>query len=414
MSRPRVLYLDVPFEHESGGDKNRSRFLWHALRGAFETDCLLIAPEPAASGKPQFTEFKPVLRLAPQRGPWHQSDSVFAFGPAELAAFNQLLTDRPYDAVFTRFHSPWALARAAAAHPTRPAVIVDLDMVSSRLVGLTWRQAPSLKNRWFLFERIKLERLEKQLLQAPFLVLFSNPVELEDLQRRFATPGSKARLAVLPNVMPPPPKLGTVTPQPVILFFGSMNSGANTDGFRFLVESVLPLLEADLRRHNVKLHVAGKNPPKWFGELLAKSGSDRVVLVGGVESMERAIAEARFVFLPLRVASGTRTRILEAAAVGKAVVTTSIGAEGIEVGDDALVADEPAALAAVVRRLLDDPAQAEALGQRLRDRCVARYSEARVAGDLVREVNLVLRPAGAPASGPVRPSARAPREGGPA
>ena len=186
MNRPRLLYVDVPFEHESGGDKNRSRFLWHTLRGAFETDGLLIAPEKSASGKPLFTEFKPVLRLAPSRGPWHQSESVFAFGPAELAAFHQLLTDRPYAAVFTRFHSPWALARAAAAHPTRPAVIVDLDMVSSRLVGLTWRQAPSFKNRWFLLEKLKLARLEKQLVRQPFLVLFSNPVELADLRDRVA------------------------------------------------------------------------------------------------------------------------------------------------------------------------------------------------------------------------------------
>ena len=386
MSRPRLLYLDVPFEHESGGDKNRSRFLWQTLGGAFRTDCLLIAPEQSASGKPQFTDVRPVLRLTPQRGPWHQSESVFAFGPAELAAFNQLLSNHAYDAIFTRFHSPWALACAAAAHPLRPAVIVDLDMVSSRLVGLTWKQAPSLKNRWFLFERIKLERLEKKLLQQPFQVLFSNPVELDDLRRRYAPGGSPARLAVLPNVMPAPPKPGPVTPQPVILFFGSMDSGANTDGFRFLVESLLPLLDADLRRHNVKIHIAGKNPPKWFAELLAKSGSDRVVLVGGVDSMERAIAESRFVFLPLRVASGTRTRILEAAAVGKAVVTTTIGAEGIEVGDDALVADQPSALADTVRRLLDEPPLADTLGQRLRERCVARYSAERVGGDLVRDV----------------------------
>jgi glycosyltransferase involved in cell wall biosynthesis len=103
--------------------------------------------------------------------------------------------------------------------------------------------------------------------------------------------------------------------------------------------------------------------------------------------MERAISESRFVLLPLRVASGTRTRILEAAAVGKAVVTTSIGAEGIEVGADALVADTPDDLAAAVRKLLDEPVKAEMLGRRLRERCVSRYSADRLASDLVREMN---------------------------
>ena len=387
MSNLRLLYLDVPFEHESGGDKNRSRFLWHTLSGAFETDLLLIAPSASATGRPLFTDFKPVLRLPPARGPWHQSESVFAFGPLEQDAFRERLAERHYDAVFARFHSAWELARAAAAHPTRPAVIVDLDMVSSRLVGLTWRQAPSFKNRWFLFEKWKLERLERQLIQAPVLLLFSNGEELAALDRRHRSRSSQSKLALLPNVMPPLPKPGLVTPQPAVLFFGSLNSGANTDAFRFLVESLLPLLDADLRRHGVKIHVVGKNPPPWFADLLLKSKSDRVLLVGGVDSMERAIAESRFVFLPLRVASGTRTRILEAAAVGKAVVTTTIGAEGIEVGDDALIADSPEALAAAVRRLLDNPAQAESLGRRLRDRCVARYSAERVAGDLVCEVS---------------------------
>jgi glycosyltransferase involved in cell wall biosynthesis len=406
MNRPRLLYVDVPFEHESGGDKNRSRFLWQTLSGAFDTDLLLVAPSAATTGRPLFTDFKPVLRLPPVRGPWHQSQSVFAFGPLELDAFGERLTERRYDAVFTRFHSPWALARAAAAHPTRPAVIVDLDMVSSRLVGLTWRQAPSFKNRWFLFEKLKLARLEKQLVRQTFLVFLSNPVELADLRDRVAPRPAPARLAVLPNVMPAAPRLAALTPQPAVLFFGSLNSGANTDAFRFLVESLLPLLDADLRRLGVKIHIVGKHPPPWFADLLLKSKSDRVLLIGGVDSMERAIAEARFVFLPLRVASGTRTRILEAAAIGKAVVTTTIGAEGIEVGDDVLIADTPAALAAAVRQLLDDPAQAEALGQRLRARCVSRYSAARVEVDLVREVRQFIAAsrragpgAGAPATG---------------
>jgi glycosyltransferase involved in cell wall biosynthesis len=386
MKRLRLLYLDVPFEHESGGDKNRSRFLWRALDQAFDADLVLIAAEPSANARPWFTNHPPVACLPPGRGPWHQSASVFAFAPRELDAFRTLLTERRYDVVFTRFHAPWVLARAAAAHPTRPAVVVDLDMVSSRLVGLTWRQAPSWRNRWFLFEKLKLERLERQLLRQPFLVLFSNPAELAALRDQAAPAPLPARLAVLPNVMPPTPPPADVVPEPVILFFGSLNSAANTDAFRFLVESLLPRLEDDLRRHGVTLRVVGRNPPAWFAQLLARAGTDRLELVGGVDSMERAIAAARFVILPLRVASGTRTRILEAAAMGRAVVTTTLGAEGIETGGHALIADEPDALAAAVRRLLDEPALAVEFGARLRDTCAAHYGPDRVAADLGRAI----------------------------
>lgn len=386
MKRLRLLYVDVPFEHESGGDKNRSRFLWQTLAGAFDAECLLIAGGAPPDGKPWFTRIPTVLTLAPVSSAWSESESVHRFAPDALAAFDRLLQERRYDVVFTRFHSPWHLAGAAARHPLRPAVAVDLDMVSSRLVGLTWRQAPSWKNRWFLFERLKLERLERRLVRAPFLVFLSNPVELADLRDRVAPASTPTLFAPLPNVMPAPGPLPPVAPQPPILFFGSLNSGANTDAFRFLVQDLLPLLEPDLHRHQVRIHVAGKHPPAWFADLLAKSGTDRVVLVGGVDSMERALAESRFALLPLRVASGTRTRILEAAAAGRTVVTTPLGAEGIETGDGALIADTPGTLAAAVRRLLDDPSLAAQLGAQLRATCLARYAADRVGADLVRDL----------------------------
>lgn len=409
MKKPRLLYIDVPFEHESGGDKNRSRFLWNTLREAFETDLLLASKSQAIVGRPLFTDWKPVLRLPPIPPPWHLSKSVFAFGPLELDAYRELLAERRYDAVFARFHSPWMLACAAAEHPSKPRVIIDLDMVSSRLVvqiAQAWRAEGWFKNRWIYFEKFRLLWLERQMVRKPFMVLLSNPVEMADLRDRVAPRSTPTKLALLPNVMPPPPKAEPVPAQPVVLFFGTMSSAANADGFRYLVESVLPLIEADLRRHNVKIHAVGKGPSQWLTELLKKSGSDRVVLTGGVDSMERVIAESRFVFLPLRVASGTRTRILEAAALGKAVVTTTVGAEGIEVGDSALIADTPEALAAAVRKLLDNPAEAESLGRRLRDRCVARYSAERVGRDLVRDVNEFL------AAGRAGLKAGAPRHGG--
>jgi glycosyltransferase involved in cell wall biosynthesis len=385
MTRPRLLYIDVPFEAESGGDKNRSRFLWQALRDAFDVDLLLIQPGDAPDGPDAARrQIAPVLTLAPQPGPWYHSASVPTFDTEAQSAFNRLLSEKNYDLVLTRFHSPWELACLADAHPSRPAVVVDLDMMSSRLVSLTWQQKKSFRNRWFLFEKWKLEALERRLFRKPFLVLFSNPTELERVR------SAGARLAVLPNVMPDTPRLKSTDPKPVILFFGSMNSSANTDGFRFLMESLLPRMENDLRKHNVRIHVVGKHPPAWIAEQLKHSGTDRVALIGEVDSMERAIADSRFVFLPLRIASGTRTRILEAAAQSRAVVTTTIGAEGIEVEEDALVQDEPEALANAVRSLLEQPDRADDLGRRLHDRCVARYSTPRVARDLVAEIQSFL------------------------
>jgi glycosyltransferase involved in cell wall biosynthesis len=254
-------------------------------------------------------------------------------------------------------------------------------MVSSRLVGLTWNQNPSLKNRWFLFERIKLQRFERELLRQPWMVAFSNPAELASLREEHGPSPAPGRLIELPNVMPLSGRVPEPKREPAILFFGSMNSAANLDGFRFLMDDLLPQIEGDLKQHNVKIHIAGKNPPAWFAERIRQSGTDRVHLLGAVDSMDHTIASSLFVLLPLRVASGTRTRILEAAAQHRAVVTTPIGAEGIDVGDAALVEPNASALAHAIRRLLQDPAGSDRLGAALGERCTARYSQDRVAKD---------------------------------
>ena len=102
--------------------------------------------------------------------------------------------------------------------------------------------------------------------------------------------------------------------------------------------------------------------------------------------MEATLAECRFVLLPLRIASGTRTRLLEAAAQRKAVITTTIGAEGLEVGEDAIVRDDPEPLAAAVRRLLADPSEAGRCGERLYARCMARYAPERVGATLAGDI----------------------------
>jgi len=388
----RVLYIDVRSEDQSGGDKSRSRFLFQTLGSAFETDLLLIHPHGSKpSHSPHPPNHKPILEFHALPPAWNHSDSVFRIGPTESRAYFDLLSARRYAAVVCRFHSPWFLAAAAEIHPSRPAIVIDLDMVSSRLIGLTWRQAPSFRNRWFLLERIKLERLERHLLHKPWLVFFSNPVERDQMALELTRQRSRVRLGILPHILVAPTSPPHPESNPVILFFGSLNSAANTDAFRFLMLDILPLIDADLRRHDVRIHVAGKDPPPWFTTLIQESGSDRVALIGCVDSMEAAIANSRFVLLPLRVASGTRTRILEAAAQLRTVVTTPIGAEGIAVGADAIIASEPEGLAMGIRRLLDAPDRAVDLGRRLGDRCRDRYRESRIAGEFLSQMNEFLK-----------------------
>jgi glycosyltransferase involved in cell wall biosynthesis len=101
-----------------------------------------------------------------------------------------------------------------------------------------------------------------------------------------------------------------------------------------------------------------------------------VEIAGFVEDLRPHLAAAAALVVPLRVGGGTRLKIVEGNGDGKAIVSTSLGAEGIEAAPEReiLIADEPERFAAAVVRLLDDPGLAARLGRAARQLAVERYS----------------------------------------
>ncbi len=180
----------------------------------------------------------------------------------------------------------------------------------------------------------------------------------------------KARTAVVPNAVDLDHfQHGSTAREPdTLLFFGAMNYFPNSDGLAFFLKEVFPLVLA--RRPSVKLRVVGHTPDHVWP---LKSAS--VDIVGFVPDVRPYIERAAVAIVPLRVGGGTRLKILEAMAMGKAVVSTSLGAEGIEAqsGRDLLLADGPEAFAAAVVRVLEDPALADRLGAAARRLVEERY-----------------------------------------
>ena len=133
--------------------------------------------------------------------------------------------------------------------------------------------------------------------------------------------------------------------------------------------------------------IIGGRPP---ATLLALAGP-RVELTGFVADLRPHLAAAAAVVVPLRLGGGTRLKIVEGMAMGKAIVSTTLGAEGIEAvpGRDLLSEDEPAAFADAVNRLLAEPSLAARIGQSARQLAVERYSwsgAARVLEDFYRRI----------------------------
>jgi len=164
-----------------------------------------------------------------------------------------------------------------------------------------------------------------------------------------------------------------------LIFTGSMDWMPNEDGIIHFREQILPLIRR--RLPDVSLWIVGRDPPARLQALAAEEKNVR--LTGRVEDIRPYLARGAVCIVPLRVGSGTRLKIFEAMAMGKAVVSTTLGAEGLPVrhGMNILLADEPRDFAAAVVTLLSDPAGRAALGAAARTLVERNYSWARVAAD---------------------------------
>lgn len=165
-----------------------------------------------------------------------------------------------------------------------------------------------------------------------------------------------------------------------LLFFGAINYYPNTDGALFFVREVFPALRA--KYPNVRLRVVGHMPPSLVPEL-SREGVD---VVGFVDDVLAEIGRAAVVVVPLRIGGGTRLKIVEAMSMAKPIVSTRLGAEGIDVEHERelLLADTPAELCRQIGRVLEDPVFAKRLGERARRTAEEKYGWARAADNLAR------------------------------
>lgn len=174
---------------------------------------------------------------------------------------------------------------------------------------------------------------------------------------------------------------GTLEQPAEIVFTGSMDWHPNEDAMRFFINDILPLLRREAPE--VSLTIVGRNPSRQLRETAAAAG---VTVTGTVDDVRPYIRRAAVYVVPLRIGGGTRLKIYEALAMGKAVVSTTIGAEGLplEEGVHILRADDPGTFAGKVLDLLGDRARRRALGTAGRRLMAQEYSWSRVAQDFER------------------------------
>ena len=150
---------------------------------------------------------------------------------------------------------------------------------------------------------------------------------------------------------------------PLVIFVGAMDWEPNVDAVKYFCAEIWPAVLAKVP--GAQFRIVGRNPDRRVRELAGPS----VEVTGRVPSVVEHLRQASVVVVPLRVGGGTRIKIYEAMGVGKAVVSTTVGAEGLDVhhGRDIVLADQPAEFAESVARLLRDAAGRNSVGRAARE-----------------------------------------------
>ncbi|KXG78347.1 GDP-mannose-dependent alpha-(1-6)-phosphatidylinositol monomannoside mannosyltransferase [Fervidicola ferrireducens] len=247
--------------------------------------------------------------------------------------------------------------------------VADLTDMVSLFRRRMLRFAPSWLGKAFdAVEAYRLAYWEKWVARLADLVLLVSPVDAAELARMT----SRTRVAILPNgvdldYFQPLPDPG----KPTLIFWGHLRYPPNADGIIWFCRKVFPLIREAVPE--ATLLVVGKEPPPEVASLAHIHG---VELLGYVPDLRTYLAQASVVVVPLRFGSGIRNKILEALASGRALVSTSLGCEGLEVtpGVHLEVADEPAEFAAKVIDLLCNPSRRAAFSANGRKLVEEKYS----------------------------------------
>jgi len=172
-----------------------------------------------------------------------------------------------------------------------------------------------------------------------------------------------------------------------LVFTGSMDWYPNEDAILHFMDTILPSIRREIP--GVSMTVAGRSPSPRVRRAATEAG---VRVAGTVNDIRPFIGEAAVYVVPLRVGGGTRLKIFEALAMAKAVVSTSIGAEGLPLtpGEHFVRADEPAEFARAVTSLLRNPSRRRALGAAGRRLVEERYSWAQTAREFEARCEEVL------------------------
>lgn len=351
------------------GTRVRDYYLARVLSQRAEVTFLeLLHPKDAPRAAPQDAGVAQVVTAS--RGRTYSAGRLLRglIGPMPVTVWNcyskqasrilkTLLDEQRFDAVHIVGSPLAAYLPAVRRAPSSPAVIMDWHNIESALLRSYAERAESFLHRLAARRSAQLlERLELKLLQDCDAHIVVSEADRQRLQRICPS----ARVHCIPNgvdaswyadVSPERDGAAELARRTDLLFVGSMDYFPNVDGACWFHREVWPLVQQTSPR--TRLVIVGRDPHPRVQQLR----SEKVHVTGTVEDVRPYYRNALAAVVPLRAGAGSRLKIPEAMAAGVPVISTRIGAEGLDLtpGDHYLAAETPEQFADAFRRLLDSP-----------------------------------------------------------
>lgn len=286
--------------------------------------------------------------------------------------------DDPFDIIHIEFVYAAYVIDAIRALQTNtdipfviPPVVLRTHNVEYKIRERLAANEPNLLKRWYmrLLAR-RLKALEQRYFQQMDGILAITPEDAQTIRAM----GYTGVMAVMPagvDVEFFTPREHLTTQENTLFFFGSLDWIANQEGVHWFMRAVFPLVRQKFP--TLEFHIGGKNP---LDDILRYASEQGVTVHPNVPSAPEFMQQFDIMLVPLLSGGGMRVKIVEAMSMGKPIISTRIGAEGIaaEHGINILLADTPEEILHAIDTLLNNPILKQQIGNNARITATERYS----------------------------------------
>lgn len=394
-----ILMVSPYIPSPTSGNRSRSYYLLKMLARQHTVSLLAIddgvKPEAPQSLAP-LEDFASTIEIVPSVTTYpkrvHQLVNVLIGRSTSLSQYITKDVQSVLDDLLAREHYDAIVFECALASdyrlPPQIKIILDQHNIEYEVLYRTYLHETSLLRKWYNWrESILVKRAEIRLCKRADALVMTSERELIAMKR--ILPHNV--IEVVPNGVDIDYFDGDSAGQEregSIVFTGSMEYYPNIEAVLFFARKCWPLIRAAMP--GATWQIVGKNPLPEVQKLAKLPG---VTVTGSVADVRPYFTQAAVSIVPLLVGGGTRLKILEAMAMRRPVVSTSLGCEGlaVEPGKHLLLADEPEAFAQSVIELLNSPEKRRTLGIAGRALVEAEYSWEKCGDRLQKVVEEVTR-----------------------